>query len=280
MFLVAGCASRPIPPPARLPGLAEVLARIRDRRSLSSFRSVVVMEVHVSSEGEPPSPFLDFSRDENQTFSGKAVLLWKAPDALRLEVLSPFGSPIFVAVAKGNNLRALSVARGLYYAGRTDRDSMARWLGLSVSSTLMLRVLQGGMPLLRGAGADGMRLGWSGEIGALRLEIPPEAGGGRRQVAFLDLNRFEPREVRIGEKGSGIEVRYGPFGWWGEARVPAWVEIEDTKRGHRVRFQLMEDGERPRKGETPPIGALADDLFDLFIPPGAAVIPLEGRRVR
>ncbi len=269
-----------VPPPASLPTLVDVLARLRGRGYLSSFRSVVLMEVHVSNSGDSASPLFDFFGEENETFTGKAVLLWKAPGALRLEVLSPFGSPVFVAVTKGDELRALSIPRGRYYAGRADRASMARWLGLSVSSALMLRILQGGVPVLEGEGVGGMRLGWSGEMGALRLEIPPELGGGRRQVAFLDLKRFEPRRVRIGEGGALLDVRYGPFGRVGAERVPGWVEIEDKKRGHRVRFQLLDGGERRRSGDKRPAGELPDDLFELIIPPGSVVIPLDGGSTR
>ncbi|MEE9239886.1 MAG: hypothetical protein V3U53_01720, partial [bacterium] len=173
------------------------------------------------------------------------MLLWKAPDALRLEILSPFGSPVFAVVAKGARLRALSIARGRYYVGRTDRESMARWLGLPVSSAMMLRILQGRVPVLNGEGLDDARLGWNSEMGALRLEIPLEIGRIRRQVAFLDLKTLEPRRVRFGEQGAALDVRYGPFRRIGEGRVPEWVVIEDLGRGHRVRFQMLKGDKRP-----------------------------------
>ncbi len=287
IFFSAGCAAQVPPPPASLPGLADVLGRIRGRRHLSSFRSVVLIEIRISNSGDSVSPILDLFGEENETFAGKAVLLWKAPDALRMEILSPFGSPVFVVVARGDELRAFSVLRGRYYAGRADRESMARWLGLPVSPAMMLRILQGGVPVLSGDETAGARLGWDDEMGALRLDVPPEAGGGRRQVAFLDLKRFEPLRVQLGEDGAALEVLYGPFRRMGAGRVPGWTVIADPKRGHRVRFEVLDDGAGDRKGSKNPekrgeeFGPdLPDDLFRLYIPPGAAVIPLDGRNFR
>ncbi len=287
IFFSAGCAAQVTPPPASLPRLADVLGRIRGRRHLSSFRSVVLIEIRISDSGDSASPLFDFFGEESETFAGKAVLLWKAPDALRMEILSPFGSPVFVVVARGGEVQALSVLRGRYYAGRADRESMASWLGLPVSAALMLRILQGGVPVLSGDETAGARLGWDDEMGALRLDVPPEGGGGRRQVAFLDLERFEPLRVLLGEDGTALEVRYGPFRRWGAGRAPGWTVIADPKRGNRVRFQILDDGAGDRKGSNRPgkggegFGPdLPDDLFRLDIPPGVTVIPLDGGKSR
>lgn len=265
------CAVQEIPPPAKLPALDEVLTRLRGRKYLSSFRAVVLLEIHLSDSGDSESLLFDFFPERNETFAANAILLWKAPDAIRLEILSPFGSPVFAVTAKGARLRALSIPRGRYYVGGADRESMARWLGLSVSSALMVRILQGSIPVLGEKGLNGAGLVWSSEMGALRLEIPPEAGS-RRQVVFLDLESFEPRRVLIGEEE--LIITYGPFlslgAGEGEKKTPEWTVIEDLRRGHRIKFQVVDKNFRPA-------GDLADDLFHLDIPPGAPVIPLDGR---
>lgn len=263
-FFLTGCAIGEKAPRLDLPALREVVSRLRSRKNPSAFRSIVFVEVDIPEEGSA-SPLDEIFSESGKTFSGKAVLLWKAPHLLRMEFLSPFGSPAFIVAVSKEQIRAYSVPQGRYYAGKADTESMARWLGLPVSPSLMLRVLQGGLPVLNDEAGSFARLARDDEAGGLRLEVPPGAGLDRRQVAILDSVRLEPRRVLIGEEGAAIQVRYGPFRKVGAAFRPEWAEMKDLRSGRRVRIVMEEKGEG---GDVPP------DLFRLNIPPGARVVPL------
>ena len=70
---------------------------------------------------------------------------------------------LFIANRGEIAVRVIRAARALgieTVAGvsEADRESMARWLGLPVSSALMLRILQGRVPVLSGDGTAGARL--------------------------------------------------------------------------------------------------------------------------
>ena len=266
-FLSAGCIGQPIPPPSNLPQKEEVLSRLVGRRHLESFRSVVLIEVQLANSEETASPIQELIPEGGEFFSGKAVLLWSAPDSLRMEILSPFGSPVFVAAAKGNQIRALSILRGRYYVGSADRKTMMRWLGLPVSVRLMVRLLQGKVPDLENQETLESKMEWDGTVGALRVKITPKAGARRQEVVFLEPSRLEPIRAQLEEDQGRLEVRYGTFLKFGSEQVPSWTEIRDLKGGHRLRIEVEE------KTFQPP-GKLPEDLFHLQIPRGSIVIPL------
>lgn len=258
--------------PPRLPLATEIDAHLRSRKFPVSFRSLVFVEVDSISEESSFSPLRGLMGGEGDTYAGKAVLLWKRPDSMRMEFLSPFGAPMFVVVASKGELRAFSVARGRYYEGRADSETMAKWLGLPVTPDLMVRILQGALPFLGGE-VEAARVRRDEGSGAIRLESPPGAGLDRRQMALLDRVRFMPSRVLIGERGVELDIRYGEFQRMGKYVRPLWVELRDSRRGRRVRIHMND--EKPSLGE-----ALPDDLFRLEIPVGALVAPLSRKSGR
>ncbi|MBT3434204.1 MAG: hypothetical protein HOC91_15290 [Nitrospinaceae bacterium] len=272
LLVLAGCAYKGSDAPVRLPLAAEIDTHLRSRKFPSSSRSLVFVEVDSTSEESSFSPLQDLMGGEGDTYAGKAVLLWKQPASLRMEFLSPFGAPMFVIVAAKGELRAFSVARGRYYEGRANSETMAKWLGLPITPSLMIRILQGALPYLGGE-VGAARVGRDEEGGAVRLELPPGAGLDRRQVAHLGRKNFMPDRVLLGERGAELEIRYGDFRRTGKYVRPLWVELRDSRRGRRVRIHLND--ENPSLGET-----LPDDLFQLEIPVGALVAPLSKGRGR
>ncbi len=263
-FFLTGCAVGEMARRPDLPAPREVVSRLLSRKNPSAFRSIVFVEIDIPEEGSA-SPLQEVFSEGGTTFAGKAVLLWKAPYFLRMEFLSPFGSPVFIVAVSKEQIRAYSVPQDRYYVGRADSESMARWLGLPVSPSLMLRVLQGGIPSLNDEARSAASLAWDDETGGLRLEVPPGAGLERRQVAILDSARLEPRQILIGEEGAAIQVRYGPFRKVGAALRPEWAEMKDLRSGRKVRVVMEEEGEG---------GDISAEIFRLNIPPGARVVPL------
>jgi len=266
LLVLAGCSYREQIRESPLPKATEVVSRLRARRLSISFRSIVRVELESLQEGNSDSHSEGFWAEGRDEFTGKMVLLWKMPSALRIEFLSPFGSPVFVVVAFENRLRAYSVPDRRFFVGRADSETMAKWLGIPIAPALMIRILRGDLPALND-GAVAARVGWDQEVNLVRFDLPAGAGLDRRQEAYLDPRRWEPRRVRIGEEGAAIWIRYGPFVRFGAEHRPLWVELEDVPRGRRLRLDIG-----PKGSEAS--GKFPDDLFWLDIPPGAAVFPL------
>lgn len=270
--LAAGCAAREIAPPAALPAPAEVLARLRGRPHLRSLRTLASFQLQFALN-EAPAGILARELGLGGTYAGKAVLLWREPSNLRLEPLSPLGVPLFVVVARGASLRAYLPGRARFFEGAADAQSMARLFGVPIGSALFVRLLQGALPIAEGMDAGQARLAWDAEAGGLRLELPPGDALDRRQVVWLEPDGWVPRAARLGEPGAEMEVRFGPFRDWSGARVPEWVEVAGPGGASRLRLEVS----------SPPASPPADfpdSVFDLPVPPGVLVLPLEGESFR
>lgn len=225
------------------------------------------MEVQLSNGNTTPFYLQNFFAEGSESFAGKAVLIWKKPKFLRMEILSPFGSPVFVITADGKMIRALSVSQGRYYVGRADPKTMALWMGLPISLEQMVRILQGRLVPTRLLDRQDVRVGWDGELGEIRLEFSARDGDNGKELVFLKPDDLRVRGGRMGEGKEALEVRYGVFRRYGESVIPEWVEIRQF--GGRRRLQIRLDGL-----EDPPAEELPKELFTLHIPPGSDVFPL------
>ena len=269
--LAAGCTAWEPAPPAVLPAPSEVLSRLRARSPLRSLRTLATFQLQFASD-EAPTGILARELGLGGTYAGRAVLLWRAPAALRLEPLSPLGAPLFVVAARGASLRAYVPGRARFFEGRADAQSMARLFGVPVGSALFVQMLQGALPVVEGVDAGQARLAWDAEAGALRLELPPSEGLDRRQVVWLERESWLPRAARLGEPGAEMEIRFGPFREWGGARIPEWVEVIGPRGNSRLRLEVSFSS--LTSVEFP------DSVFDLPVPPGIEALPLEGESPR
>ena len=265
-FSISGCSPALSPRPVPSLGDTQVVSRLLSRDHPSAFRSIVSLEVTLGGK-KRTGEFVEKFALGSGTFIGQAVLVWKEPESLRLEPLSPFGTPLFVFATRGKQFRAYSVDSGRYYVGRADRESLTLWLGIPIHPKLLVRILRGALPVISPENRDAVRLTWDGEAGAWRMEVPPGGGMDLRQVAWLDRETFRPHRVRVGEEGASLEVRYGDFKPVGAGRLPVWTEIADSRRDSRLRVSLMDEA----GGDERPVPS---SLFHLPIPPKAPVVIL------
>ncbi len=117
---LAGCVGHEAwrVPPRDAPR-TEMLAKLRQRRYPRAYRGVASVRLRLSrsrARGGMANPLVP-----EGSFSGNAVLALRAPDALRIEPLSLFGTPLMVVVAQGGAFRAYSPARNTAYLGETDK---------------------------------------------------------------------------------------------------------------------------------------------------------------
>ncbi len=200
------------------------------------------------------------------SFAGNAVLVLRKPDSLRLEPLSPFGTPLVVVVAQGGLFRAYSPSRNTVYMGRTNRRGIEQILGIPLNSELVIRFLLGDWAAALG-GEENLDLKKSGSV--YRLEMRRGYGG-----VVSGFAEFEPRDFHVGKMGirtpqGAIVVRYGRFIKIGNVWRPSQVEILATGGKNRLRISYPAD-------EGAVETALPDDLFLLETPRGARMLWLGG----
>ena len=65
-----------------------------------------------------------------RTVTGTQVILAEAPDRLRAETLSPFGTPLLLLAADGTELGVLLPGDNLFYQGRATPENIGRFTRL------------------------------------------------------------------------------------------------------------------------------------------------------
>jgi hypothetical protein len=232
LLVLSGCATLPASQPGTLAAgetgrtlLAEWLRRSAEPQSLQGVAKVRV---------QTPA----------RTLNGTQVILAGAPDRLRAETLSPFGTPLLVLAANGTELAVLLPGDNLFYHGRATPENLGRFTRLP----LRLAYQQLNAFTL----ADG---GW-------RIEL--EAGQ-RRQFLRFDaaLRLLEVHYLTAGELQ--LRLAYGDYAEAGD-HLPRRIDLELPLQQTQARL-LFDELELDRQ--------LLPALFTLEPPPGATVIGLD-----
>jgi hypothetical protein len=148
-----------------------------------------------------------------QRFSG--VLLAKAPDAVRFEALTPFGTPFLVLTVADGVLTAYNVAEARALIGPLNAETTSRWVGVPLEADQLVGLLSGRVVPPRDivaaefvpADADGPSLRIDGKMQSQRVWMDLETGvvrkveiGGRMGllVAYShDAGKELPGEIRL-----------------------------------------------------------------------------------
>ncbi len=200
------------------------------------------------------------------SFSGQAALVLQEPDSLRIEPLSPFGTPLVVVAAQGGLLRAYSSSRNAVYMGRTNRRGIERILGIPLDGEIFIKLLLGDWAVALG-GEENLELKEPGAVYALETRRGPE--GVVSGYVELEPRDFHPVKMEIRTGRGAVLVRYGEFVKTGETWRPSQVEILGAGGKNRLRISYPAD-------EGAVDEALPDELFRLDPPRGARTLWLGG----
>ena len=192
------------------------------------------------------------------SFAGHAALVLRKPDSLRIEPLSPFGTPLVVVVARGASFRAYSPSRNTVYMGRTNRQGIEGMLGIPLNSEIFIKLLLGDWAVVMG-GEENLALKKRGSVYA--LEMKSGAGGVVSGLVELEPRDFHAVKMEIRTRRGAIAVRYGGFIKTGNVWRPSQVEILAPGGKNRLRISYPAD-------EGAVDTALPDDLFRLEPAPG------------
>ena len=265
---LAGCALlqsgqvAEVPPRDASP--TEIFAKLKARRYPRAYRGAVYMQLRYHGErskvgGENPLV-------PQGSFAGHAALVLRKPDSLRIEPLSPFGTPLVVVVARGASFRAYSPSRNTVYMGRTNRQGIEGMLGIPLNSEIFIKLLLGDWAVVLG-GEENLALKKRGSVYA--LEMKRGAGGVVSGLVELEPRDFHAVKMEIRTRRGAIVVRYGGFIKTGTVWRPSQVEILAPGGKNRLHISYPAD-------EGAVDTALSDELFRFKPPRGARTLWLGG----
>lgn len=243
---------------------SEILAKLKARRYPRAYRGGAFMQLRF--HGDRSKARLANPLVPQGSFSGHAVLVLREPDSLRIEPLSPFGTPLAVVVAQGGLFRAYSPSRNAVYMGRTNRRGIERILGIPLSSKIFIKLLLGDWAVVLG-GEENLELKKPGSV--YRFETRRETGEAFSGFAELEPRNLHPVKMEIRTERGAIAVRYGALLKTGEVWRPSQVEILGPGGKNRLHISYPAD-------EGVVGAALPDELFRLDPPRGARMLWLGG----
>ena len=265
---MAGCALSQTGQVGEVPPLdlsrAEILGKLKQRRYPHAYRGIAFMQLRFH-DAQAKTRLVNPLVPEG-SFSGQAALVLRAPDSLRLEPLSPFGTSLVVVVAQGGWFRAYSPSRNAVYMGRTNRQGIERILGIPLNSGIFVRLLLGDWASVLG-GEENLDLQKSGST--YLLETRRGSGEAVSGFAELEPRDLHPVKMEIRTQRGTIVVRYGAFINTREVWRPSHVEILGPGGKNRLHISYSAD-----EGAVNAI--LPDELFRLEPPRGAKTLWLGG----
>lgn len=249
--MLAGCASRPAPPPpaaplAALPPAEQILASLAARRS-------AVHAVRALARLSYTSP--------EESRRAKQLVVAERPDRLRLEVLSPFGA-VFVLATDGGTLAAYDRGESTVYRGTASAQALARYAGVDLPVDTAVDLLLGTPPLAPHPAAAAVV---SEDDGAIKLWQPTD--GDDAEAAWfspgLEPLRYERHD---GEGRVRLRTAFSGYTAIDGVRLPTVLAIELPADQRRIEIVLSETEVNP---------TLPDGVFALESPAGSREVDLD-----
>ena len=193
-----------------------------------------------------------------RSLSGTQVLLAGAPDRLRTETLSPFGTPLMVMAANGSELAVLLPGDNRFYQGRATPENLGRFTRLPLRLAELVNILLFRPP----------------RIAYQQLQTSPRADGGwlvvletgpRRQELLFDADRRLIGVAYLYDGELQLRLVYGEFAAE-PLNLPRRIELVLPLQRTEVSLTFKElEVDRP----------FLPGVFTLVAPAGATVTNLD-----
>ena len=167
-----------------------------------------------------------------RSLSATQVILVEAPDRLRTEALSPFGTPVLVMATDGRELGAMLPGDRLLYRGKPTPENLERFTRMSLRLPELVGILLYRPPMLAYRQASTWQLapgGWR-----VDLETPP-----RRQELLFDAERRLTEVRYLYQDELLLSLVYGDFRTELDL-FPGRVELALPQQGVRVSLVYSE----------------------------------------
>ena len=248
-LLLLGCASCATLPrePAPAPSPDELAARLRARsQGIHGLKGLA--RVHVSAPGK--------------NFTTQEVVFVRRPGFLRLETLSPLGTPLFYLVAAGRDLFLYHPGENRYYQGSVRSRSFSALLPGGLEPEEVVALLLGGFPLLPHEDSS-VRYDPREELWFLTLR---GASGSGSQVLGIDPRSNEILSAEYSLQGLTRRVSLADYKPVSDFSFPHKIHFESPAARTELTVDYQEVTLNPEWGEQD---------FHLPVPRGAQVVPLE-----
>jgi outer membrane biogenesis lipoprotein LolB len=197
---------------------------------------------------------------EEHRISGQVFLFAELPAALRVELVSPFGSPLSVLTVDQNSFALHDLREGTFLEGPAEPCNIARLVRIPLPAEDVIRILIGHTPLLSGD----TRVTWQ-KKGFYQVEI--KDGDGRTQYLNIGPNKkMLPllQSVLKDDRGEVFSLSYDRWISIGDMAVPREIRVKMQREKTDLLLRYDEDGVELNAD-------LADDAWTQSPPPGIPV---------
>ncbi len=243
-FLFCACATLP-PLPAVPPPAEEVFQQVISRQAaLQGLKGLA--QVRVSSPG--------------RSFHGQQVLFARRPASLRVESLSPLGTPLLYLVTDGKEIRLYNPEENRYYQGDYQPGSLSFALPMELHPSEVVNFLLGGGP---SADPDKISLRPDSSEGLWVLELHSPSRG-VTETLWVHPQSFQILRADLHRSSLSYRISFSDF-----------RQVKERPFPHRMR--LSSEDSRTRISVVFPEVELNPDWepkdFTLPLPQGATVHP-------
>jgi len=189
--------------------------------------------------------------------SGTQVVIAARPDRLRVEALSPFGTPLLSIASDGRQLTVMLPGENLYYAGAATTENLTHFTGVPLSPAMLVDILFWQPPLVAFRELSAFRTGAGGWRVLLR------AGALRQELVFDAATRLV--KVRC-FSGDSLQLTVDYAGLTDTVSLPRQIRLEQPP----FALQASLDFSELTVNQTQPAGR-----FYLPPPPGSKIVSLD-----
>ena len=253
IILLSACASPPkrslLSPPDRLYSKQELLSILEARnRAVNSVEGKLSSRIIIAGE------------------SKKAIelILIKKPYHLRMDILSPFGSPLLTMATDGEDINLQYHAKNRFFSGKVGEPNMAAILSPSLNIEELVLILTGGIPLIK---FDESKSEATWEEKGYRLRLQNET---TRQDILFDDKALYPLTSAILDSQERVilSITMGKYkgveGFQFPSTIDLFMPLEDYEMKVKYsRITLNENLELEAFSLSPPEGVLVEGLQGL-----------------
>lgn len=253
IILLSACASPPkrsvISPPDRLYSKQELLSILESRnRAVNSIEGKLSSRIRIAGESKKTTE----------------LILIKKPYHLRMDILSPFGSPLLTLATDGEEINLQYHAKNRFFSGKAGEPNMAAILSPSLNIEELVLILTGGIPLIKFDESKSEVL-W--EEKGYRLSLQNNAA--RQDIIFDDKALYPTKSIIYDQQGTILlSLKMSNYTKSSSLNFPSSIEIfiplEDYEmKVHYSHITLNETLGLEPFNITPPDGVLIEGFQKL-----------------